>query len=150
MIATCARYIVLKHSCSHMVLTPFVALIARTIVLARSLCSLLDVYLCSCTRITIRCTHVLHRTLAIVCLLSSMYSSLCSSSMYSYYCYVLVRCAHSYLSFVALMMETSAQAQSRMMYVGPKGPGKNEKISRCSWIFMKLGDLKDPIFLMLS
>jgi hypothetical protein len=31
---------------------------------------------------------------------------------------------------------------------GPKGPGKNEKISRCSWIFMKLGDLKDPIFLI--
>jgi hypothetical protein len=21
--------------------------------------------------------------------------------------------------------------------VGPKGPGKNEKISRCSWIFME-------------
>jgi hypothetical protein len=28
------------------------------------------------------------------------------------------------------------------MYVGPKGPGKNEKISRCSWIFMeKVGRL---------
>jgi hypothetical protein len=28
--------------------------------------------------------------------------------------------------------------QSRVMYVGPKGPGKNEKISRCSWIFKRL------------
>jgi hypothetical protein len=49
MIATCARYIVINHSCSHMVLTPFVALIARTIVLAHSLRSLLDVYR-PCTR----------------------------------------------------------------------------------------------------
>jgi hypothetical protein len=38
--------------------------------------------------------------------------------------------------------------------MGPKGPGKNEKISRCSWIFHKkravlfLKERNPPIFLV--
>jgi hypothetical protein len=103
-----------------------------------------------------RCTLLVARRTKVL-LFGCLYCSLCS--LLIVYRYTHVRYAHYSLHYCLtlvhvrcthiLVLDTRAQAQSRV-YVcdGPKGPGFIKKISRCSWIFMKLGDLKDPIFLI--
>jgi hypothetical protein len=112
--------VVSLHSHNHIVLTPYVVTLhtARTIVLAHSS---LRSSLLGCPSVTrvlaIRCTHLLVH--------SYCFCSLCS--LLIVYRYTHVRYAHYSLhyclTFVALMLDTSANTQSRVCVMcGPKGP----------------------------
>jgi hypothetical protein len=125
----CALRLLVALKCSYWV-SIYCIRYAHTIVLSMSCCTLHVHRLYSlCSYCCIRCAHTI-----VYLVRSAHYDRACTLV----FALLIPSCLHLFNSRKLELGYERPSAISRITYVGPKGPGLSEKISRCSWIFRKL------------